>query len=90
MTKANLVEQIAKEAKVSKRAAMVAVNTFIDTTKQTLSRGGKVTLTGFGTFMVSKRAARNGVNPQNGKPITIAAMNVPKFKAGKALRSLVK
>jgi len=90
MTKAHLVERIAKDARVSKRAAMTAVNTFINETKSTLAKGGKVTLTGFGTFMVSQRAARRGVNPQTGTEITIPAMKVPKFKAGKALRGLVK
>jgi DNA-binding protein HU-beta len=52
--------------------------------------GGKVTLVGFGTFSVSKRAARTGRNPQTGKPIKIAAKKVPKFTAGKALKDAVK
>jgi DNA-binding protein HU-beta len=89
MTKEELVEAVAKGC-CSKREASDAVNAVIDTITKALSKGQKVTLTGFGTFSVSKRAARMGVNPRTGEKIKIKATTVPKFKAGKSLKDAVK
>lgn len=90
MNKSQLIELIASKANLSKKSATQAMDILVDTVKKNLSDNKKVTITGFGTFSVSSRAARNGVNPQTGKPITIPASKVPRFKAGKELRHLVK
>jgi DNA-binding protein HU-beta len=90
MTKAELVEKMAKDAGISKAAAEKSLNSLIDGVKKTLKKGNKVTLIGFGTFSVSKRKARKGRNPQTGAPITIKAAKVPKFTAGKALKLAIK
>lgn len=90
MTKEDLVNKIAKEAKVTKVQANRAVNSFIDGVTGSLKRGRKVSFVGFGTFSVARRKARMGRNPQTGAPIRIAASRVPKFKAGKQLRDAVK
>jgi len=89
MSKEELVEAVAKVCD-SKRQASDAVNTVIDTITKALIKGEKITLTGFGTFSVSKRAARMGVNPRTGAKIRISARTVPKFKAGKSLKDAVK
>ncbi|MGA3207685.1 MAG: HU family DNA-binding protein [Syntrophales bacterium] len=89
MNKEDLVNVVAKNT-CSKAEAVNAVNAVLDAIKKGLKKGGKVTLVGFGTFSVSKRAARTGRNPQTGKPIKIAAKKVPKFTAGKALKDAVK
>ena len=89
MNKEDLVNVVAKTT-CSKAEAANVVNAVLDAIKKVLKKGGKVTLVGFGTFSVSKRAARTGRNPQTGKPIKIAAKKVPKFKAGKALKDAVK
>ncbi|OGW45362.1 MAG: DNA-binding protein HU [Nitrospirae bacterium RBG_13_41_22] len=90
MTKADLVEKMAKDVKISKADAGKALDSFIDGVKKTLKKGTKVTLIGFGTFSVAKRKARKGRNPRTGEPITIKAARVPKFKAGQALKDAVK
>jgi len=90
MTKAELIEKIAKEVKCSKAAAGNALDAFTDAVQATLKKGKKVTLVGFGTFSVSKRKARKGRNPRTGAAIKIAATKVPKFTAGKTLKSAVK
>ena len=90
MNKEELVAAIAKKTGLSKKDSEEALKATISTVKETLKKGGKVTLTGFGTFMVAKRAARKGVNPQTGAEIKIPARTVPKFKAGKALKDAVK
>ena len=91
MTKAELVEKAAKDAKISKVAAAAALNSFMGSvTKALKKKDGKVTLVGFGTFSVAKRAARQGRNPQTGKMIKIAAKKVAKFKAGSKLADAVK
>lgn len=90
MTKAELVSSIAKDAGVAKAAAEKALNSFTANVTKSLKKGTKVTLVGFGTFTVSKRAARKGRNPQTGKTISIPATKVPKFRAGKALKDAVK
>jgi len=90
MTKAELIESIAKKAGLSKADAGKALNGVLDSIMATLKKGGKITLPGFGTFAVTKRAARKGRNPQTGKEIKIAAAKVPKFKAGSKLKAAVK
>ena len=89
MTKQELVEKMAKDADISKAAADKALNSFIDGIKKTLKKGNKVTLVGFGTFSVGKRAARKGRNPQTGAVIKIKASKSPKFKAGKAFKDAI-
>ncbi len=89
MTKAELVAKIAGDAKISKAAAEKALNSFISNVTKTLKKGDKITLTGFGTFSVSKRKARKGRNPQTGETIRIKAAKVPKFSAGKGLKTTV-
>ncbi len=89
MTKGDLVDQIASGADISKSAAEKALKAVIDGVTTALKKGDKVSLVGFGTFDVSKRAARKGRNPQTGAEINIKACNVPKFKAGKALKDAV-
>jgi len=86
MTKVEIIEKMAKDAGVSKAAAQKALDSFIDSIKKTLKKGNKVTLIGFGTFSVGKRAARKGRNPQTGEVIKIKASKAPKFKAGKAFK----
>jgi DNA-binding protein HU-beta len=90
MTKAELVAQMAKDAKISKAAAGKALNGAIAAITKALKKGDSVTLVGFGTFSISKRKARKGRNPQTGKEIKIAARKVAKFKAGSELRKTVK
>ncbi len=87
--KTELVDQVAKFAGIEKTKAKAAVDATIDVITQTLKKGGKVQLTGFGTFAVAKRKKRTGVNPQTGKRIEIPARKVPKFTAGKALKDQV-
>ncbi|HTB30704.1 MAG TPA: HU family DNA-binding protein [Bacteroidia bacterium] len=89
MNKAELVEAIAKEAKLSKADAEKALNAFTNQATKALKSGGTIALVGFGTFSVTKRAARNGRNPQTGKAIKIAAKKVAKFKAGSELKKTV-
>jgi DNA-binding protein HU-beta len=90
MTKAELINQMAKDAKISKVAAGAVLDSFVDNVKKTLKKkDGKVTLVGFGTFMKSRQKARKGRNPQTGAPIKIKARNVVKFKPGKALKESV-
>jgi nucleoid DNA-binding protein len=90
MTKEELVNKMAKEAKVTKAQANRAINSFFDGVTSSLKRGRKVSFVGFGTFSVARRKARMGRNPQTGAPIRIAASKVPKFKAGKQLKDAVK
>ena len=90
MTKAELVDMMAKDAKISKVAAANALNSFMDNiTKALKKKDGKVTLVGFGTFAKVRRKARKGRNPQTGEPIKIKACNVVKFRAGKKLKDAV-
>ncbi len=86
MNKAELVAAVAAEAGVAKKDAEKALKAFTDVVTEELKKGGKVQLVGFGTFEVSERSARVGVNPQTGREIKIAASKAPKFKAGKALK----
>ncbi|MGD8662702.1 MAG: HU family DNA-binding protein [Desulfobacterales bacterium] len=90
MTKAELIEQAAKDANVSKAAAAAALNSFMDgVTKAIKKKNGKVTLVGFGTFSKVRRKARKGRNPQTGETIKIKASNAVKFSPGKKLKSAV-
>jgi len=90
MTKAELVEKMAKDASISKVAASNALNSFMaNITKALKKKDGKVTLVGFGTFSKVRRKARKGRNPQTGEPIKIKACNVVKFRPGKKLRDAV-
>ncbi|MCR5356294.1 MAG: HU family DNA-binding protein [Lachnospiraceae bacterium] len=89
MNKTELVAAMAKKAGLSKKDTEAALNAFTETIAKTLKKGDKVQLVGFGTFEVTKRAAREGKNPQTGAKIKIAACKAPKFKAGKALKDTV-
>ncbi|MBO5564989.1 MAG: HU family DNA-binding protein [Lachnospiraceae bacterium] len=89
MNKTELIAEIAKSAGISKKDAEKALKAFTDSVTKTLKKGGKVQLVGFGTFEVSKRAAREGRNPQTGAVMKIKASKAPKFKAGKALKDAV-
>jgi len=90
MTKAELIANISKEGKITKAAAEKALNSFTSNVTKALKKGDKLTLTGFGTFMVAKRKARSGRNPRTGKEIKIPATKVAKFKPGNKLRVTVK
>jgi DNA-binding protein HU-beta len=85
MNKAELISKIAEDTGITKTQANETLDSFVEAVTKTLKSGGKVTLVGFGTFSVSKRAARNGRNPQTGAVIKIKAKKVAKFKAGKEL-----
>ena len=89
MNKAELVAAIAEKTELSKKDSEKALKAFIDVVTEELKKGDKIQLVGFGTFEVAKRAAREGRNPQTGKPMKIAASKAPKFKAGKALKDAV-
>ncbi|MFM7217900.1 MAG: HU family DNA-binding protein [Bacteroidota bacterium] len=90
MNKAELVDAISSEAKITKADAARALEAFMNVTTKSLRKGERVALVGWGTFTVSKRSARNGRNPQTGKPIKIAAKKVAKFKAGLELAAKIK
>jgi len=90
VSKTELVERLAKDAKISKKAAETALRSFVGCVQDSLKKGKPVTLVGFGTFKVGKRAARNGRNPQTGATIKIKASKVVKFRAGKALKDAVR
>ena len=85
MNKTELIDSIADKANLSKADSKRALEAFLDTTGTALKKGDKISLVGWGTFSVSKRAARTGRNPQTGKEIKISAKNVVKFKAGSEL-----
>lgn len=86
MNKVELVDAMAKSADISKKDAEAALKAFINIVEEELKEGNKVQLVGFGTFEVSKRAKREGRNPQTGETMIIEASNTPKFKAGKAFK----
>ncbi len=91
MTKQDLVAAVAAGAGVSKRVASDALEAVLASVTKELKKGNNVTITGFGTFRISHRAARTGVNPRNpSQKIKIPAMNVPAFKAGKSLKDAVR
>ena len=86
MNKTELIEHIAAKSDISKAAATRALASIIEAVKKTLKKGDTVTLVGFGTFSVSKRAARGGRNPRTGAALKIKAAKVPRFKPGKGLK----
>jgi DNA-binding protein HU-beta len=90
MTKDEIVAKIAKNADIPKKAAASAFSTFIDSIGASLKKGDRVQIVGFGTFSVRRSKARTGHNPKTGKPITIPARKRPVFKAGKALKDMIK
>ena len=89
MNKTDLIDHIAEEAEISKAAAGRALDAFVGAVRTTLKKGGSVTLVGFGTFVVGKRAARSGRNPRTGDTIKIKAAKVPKFRPGKGLKDAI-
>lgn len=86
MNKAELVEKMAKSTGLSKKDSESALKSFLEIVSNELEKGRDVQIIGFGTFTVGKRAAHEGRNPATGETITIAAVNTPKFKPGKALK----
>ena len=90
MTKAEFVDQVAEEAGLQKGEASRAVDAMLRVIEETLARGGDVNFTGFGKFTVADRGSRQGVNPQTGERMEIAASRVPRFSAGSALKKAVK
>lgn len=89
MNKGELVEAIAKDAKITRGQARDALGSFVKNVQKALKKGDSVSLVGFGTFKSSKRAARSGRNPQTGKPIKIPAKKVARFSPGKALKEAI-
>jgi len=90
MTKAELVDQMAKDAGITKAAAGATLDSFItNVTKALKKKNGRVTLVGFGTFAKVRRKARKGRNPQTGEPLKIKARNAVTFKAGKKLKDAI-
>lgn len=89
MNKSELIEHIAKQADISKAAAGRALEALIGGVKSTLKKSGSVSIVGFGSFSITKRAARSGRNPRTGATIKIKSAKVPKFKPGKALKDAV-
>ena len=89
MNKSQLVESIAKKSGLTNKDSAAAVNAFLESVKESLSKGEAVTLIGFGSFLVRDRAARSGRNPRTGKVVDIPAVKVPAFKAGEPLKDAV-
>ncbi|KAA3624303.1 MAG: HU family DNA-binding protein [Flavobacterium sp.] len=89
MNKSDLIDGMAEDAGITKAAAKKALESFLGNVEKSLKKGNRVSLVGFGSWSVSRRAAREGRNPQTGKTIKIAAKNVVKFKAGSDLSSSV-
>lgn len=90
MTKAELIDKAAKEVNITKSEAGELFEAFLDGIKDALRKGDKVSLIGFGSFMISERKARKGRNPQTGEPIDIPASRVPKFTPSEAFKKAVK
>jgi len=90
VTKSEFVDQVSSESGLSKGDASDAVDAVLTVIQGTLQRGGDINFTGFGKFSVAERGARQGVNPQTGERIKIAASRVPRFSAGSALKKAVK
>ncbi|MCA1978012.1 MAG: HU family DNA-binding protein [Thiobacillus sp.] len=89
MNKSELIDAIADSADISKAAAGRALDAAVEAVKKALKKGDVVTLVGFGSFYVGKRAARTGRNPRTGAAIKIKAAKVPKFRAGKGLKDAI-
>ena len=90
MTKNDLIAKVAKKSHLTKRAAADAVNSTFAIIRDNYSRDEKTIITGFGTFLVRKRAARRGRNPQTGIPIQIPGKKLPSFTAGKTIKRIIK
>ena len=90
MNREELIKEIAKSTKLSQKSVSEVLSATVESIQNTVKKGDKVTLVGFGTFESRRRAARNGRNPQTGKEIKIAAKTVPVFYAGKKFKELVK
>jgi DNA-binding protein HU-beta len=90
MNKSELINEVARKTGLSRREAEVGVQTMLDVIIADLAKGGKITLTGFGTFDVGKRQARAGVNPRTGNPIKIPATKMPRFKPSRNVRDQIK
>lgn len=90
MNKSELISEVARKTGLSQREAEVGVQTMLDLVSTELKKGGKITLTGFGTFDVGKRKARSGVNPRTGQSIKIPQTKMPRFKPSRSLRGSVK
>ena len=89
MNKTDLIDHISNKADISKAAAGRALEALIGAVRTTLKKGGSVTIVGFGTFVVGKRAARTGRNPRTGETIKIKSAKVPKFRPGKGLKDAI-
>ena len=89
MNKSDLIAAVAAKTGETKKSAETSINAIVDVIAETLAKGDKIQLVGFGSFEVRSRAARNGRNPQTGKEMKIAAKKAPVFKAGKALKDAV-
>jgi len=90
MTRHKLIETLAEKIGISKRKAESTLNTLVEIIEEKIKKGEKVTITGFGTFDLGKRAARRGVDPRTKKEIQIPAMAMPRFRAGKHLKENVR
>lgn len=90
MTKKDLIELVAKKSNLTNKASREAVTAFLTGIRDSLKRGEKVVITGFGTFSIRKRAPRPGRNPKTGERITIAARKAPGFTPGKTLKKAVR
>ncbi len=90
MTKKDLIEVVAKKANLTNKASRESVQAMLNTIRDSLKRGEKVVITGFGTFSVRKRSARPGRNPKTGERITLSARKAPAFTPGKTLKKLIR
>ena len=90
MTKNELIEKVSKKANLTKKASRESVNSTFNFIRDSLVRGEKVVITGFGTFLVRSRAARRGRNPQTGETIQIPSKKLPGFTAGKTIKRMIK
>ena len=90
MNKNEIINEVARKTGLSRREAEVGIQTMLDMIAKEITKGGKVTLTGFGTFDVGKRKARSGVNPRTGVPIKIPASKMPRFKPSRIMRDKIK
>jgi DNA-binding protein HU-beta len=89
LNKTDLIDRIAEKADISKASAGRALDALVDAIKTSLKEGDPVTLVGFGTFVVSRRASRSGRNPRTGETIEIESAKVPKFRPGKGLKDAI-
>lgn len=90
MNKSELINEVARKTGLSRREAEAGVQAMLDLIAKELAKGGKITLTGFGTFDVGKRKARSGVNPRTGSAIKIPASKMPRFKPSRTVRNKVR